>query len=78
MHTKLLSEIDAFLAASGYSEARFGMLAARNGRFIERLRGGKRIWPQTEQRVRAWMCANADARPYSTRRPSTSRSGAAA
>lgn len=55
MKTDLLSEIDKFLAAEGIGEHRFGILAASNGRLVERLRSGGRIWPETEQQVRAFI-----------------------
>lgn len=61
--TTLLSDIDAFLAETGMGEYRFGYLAARNGRLVERLRAGttpergKPVWirPETEQQVRDFM-----------------------
>lgn len=55
MQTKLLSDIDAFLSETGMGEYRFGLLAVRNGRLMERLRSGGRIWPETEAEIRAYM-----------------------
>lgn len=55
MNGQLLTEIERFLAEAGISEHRFGILAAHNGRLVERLRGGGRVWPETEERVRAFM-----------------------
>lgn len=55
MNKRLLSEIDAYLAEAGISEHRFGILAAHNGRLVERLRNGGRVWPETEERVRAFI-----------------------
>lgn len=63
MKTQLLSDIEEFLRETGMGEYRFGLLSARNGRLIERLRtpraNGKpaRIWPETEVEVRAFMRA---------------------
>lgn len=64
MRTNLLSDIDAFLADTGMGEYRFGLLAAKNGRLVERLRAGTtpkgkpvRIWPETEMQIRAFMMA---------------------
>lgn len=65
MSTTLLSEIDAFLKETEMSEHRFGLLAAKNGRLVERLRAGTtpkkglpaRIWPETEMQVRAFIFA---------------------
>lgn len=65
MKTKLLSDIDAFLSETGMGEYRFGLLAVRNGRLLERLRAGRRIWPETEAEIRAFM--------ISTRRASSER-----
>lgn len=55
MNTRLLSDIEEFLRSEGIGEHRFGILAARNGRLVERLRSGGRIWPETEAKVRAFM-----------------------
>jgi len=64
MKSELLNDIDAFLAETGMGEYRFGLLAAKNGRLVERLRAGTtpggrpaRIWPETEMQVRAFMLA---------------------
>jgi len=65
MHSTLLSDIEAFLLETGMGEYRFGLLAARNGRLVERLRSrstekrGKpvRVWPETEEQVRDFMAA---------------------
>lgn len=57
MRQDLLHEIETFLRSQGIGEHRFGILAARNGRLVERLRNGGRIWPDTEERVRAFMAA---------------------
>lgn len=62
MRNTLLPEIDKFLSETGMGEYRFGLLAAKNGRLVERLRAGTtpqgkpvRIWPETEMQVRAFM-----------------------
>lgn len=51
----LITEIDAFLSESGMSAYRFGFEAAKNGRLVERLRSGGRVWPETEMEVRAFI-----------------------
>jgi hypothetical protein len=51
----LLQEIDTFLAETGRGEYRFGLIAAGNGRLVERLREGRRVWPETEMKVRAYI-----------------------
>lgn len=55
MSDALLSKIEAFMAQQHIGEHRFGMLAARNGRLVERLRRGGRVWPETEQCVLAFI-----------------------
>lgn len=55
MSAPLLSDIDDFLRETGMGDFRFGWLATRNGRLLERLRAGRRIWPETEAQVRAFM-----------------------
>lgn len=72
MRQNLLSEIDGFLADTGMGEYRFGLLAARNGRLVERLRTGVtpkgkpvRIWPETEMQIRAFMMAERQKRGVS-------------
>lgn len=64
MRTNLLSDIEAFLRETGMGEYRFGLLAVKNGRLVERLRAGTtpkgkpaRIWPETEMQIRAFMLA---------------------
>lgn len=57
MKNTLLQEIEAFLPEAGIGEHRFGILAANNGRLVERLREGRRIWPDTEQRVREFIAS---------------------
>lgn len=58
MDSTLLNEIDAFLSQSGMSEYRFGYLAVSNGRLVERLRNGGRIWPETAEGVRKFIREN--------------------
>ena len=53
MSETLLSEIEAFMADTGLSAHRVGILAANNGRLVDRLREGRRVWPETEQAVRS-------------------------
>lgn len=55
MKKTLLSEIDAFRAISGLSDYTFGLRAARNGRLVQRLRDGGRVWPETEAMVRSFI-----------------------
>lgn len=63
MSTNLLPDIEKFLRETGMGEYRFGLLAAKNGRLLERLRAPRsngrpaRVWPETEVEIRAFMRA---------------------
>lgn len=52
MANELLSELETLMAETGLSAHRVGILCASNGRLIDRLREGGRVWPETEQGVR--------------------------
>ena len=53
----ILEEIDAFLAEVPMGESYFGKRAVGNSEIVARLRGGGRIWPETIDRLRAFMGA---------------------
>jgi len=57
MQTELLTDIDRFQAETGLSEHRIGILLARNGKLVGRLRAGGRIWPETAARIRTALAA---------------------
>lgn len=57
MRKPLLPDIEKFLREYGIGDHRFGILAAKNGRLVERLRDGRRIWPETEDKVREFLIA---------------------
>lgn len=64
----LIEEIDAFVARHDMSPVTFGRLAMKDPHFVRDLRGDgrekpRRLWPETEDRVRAFM---AEYRPAST------------
>ncbi len=56
-HPELLAEIEAFLAATGMGAAYFGKKATGNSEMVARLRGGGRVWPETESQARAFMAS---------------------
>lgn len=56
--TKLIDEIESFLATTGLSATRFGVLAAGDTKFVKTLRSGRQPRETTAQRVREWMKAN--------------------
>lgn len=53
----LLAEIEAFLARPdvAMSPTLFGKLAVNDGKLIPGLRNGRRLWPETEKRIREFM-----------------------
>lgn len=51
----LLREIDEYLAHTGMAQTTFGRLAVNDGKFVGRLRTGKRAWPETHERVRQFI-----------------------
>lgn len=55
--TDLLREIDAFLAKVRVTESQLGVYSLNDGNFVQRLRGGRRVWPETAKRVRDFMAA---------------------
>ena len=55
MNTDLLIEIRSFLARSGMGETYFGKAAVGNSELVKRLENGRRIWPDTEEKVRAFI-----------------------
>lgn len=67
MNTKLLSEIEQFMAETGMGAYSFGFEAVKNGRLVERLRSGRRIWPETQSAVRAFM--RTERSKFATSRP---------
>jgi hypothetical protein len=58
--TNLLHQIDLFCQENGLSESQFGILSIRDKNLVPQLRGignsrPRRLWPETEQRVRSFM-----------------------
>lgn len=51
----ILNEIDAFCEAHGMTESTFGRKAAKDWKLIKELRSGRRLWPETEQKLRDFM-----------------------
>lgn len=54
----LTSEIDAYLDRTGQTATAFGRAATGDPSFVFDLRKGRRCWPETEAKVRAYMAAN--------------------
>lgn len=63
MQTDLLSIVERFAADANLSDHRAGMVLAKNGRLLERLRDPKRkIWPDTAASIRAAVVREREAR----------------
>jgi hypothetical protein len=60
----LLDDIEAFLEANAdVSPTALGDRALGDRHFVRQLRGGRRVWPETEAKVRQFMaehCSTAD------------------
>lgn len=55
----ILTDIEAFCEAHKMAPSRFGELALNDKPFVSELRKGRRTWPETEAKVRAFMAAYA-------------------
>jgi len=53
----LLTDIKAFCASHNIAQTRFGELAMNDKPFVGQLENGRRVWPDTEAKVRAFMAA---------------------
>lgn len=51
----LLSDIKAFCEAHELAPTRFGELAMNDKPFVIQLEKGRRLWPETEAKVRRFM-----------------------
>jgi hypothetical protein len=52
---QLLVEIEAFIATHRMSPSRFGTGAVNDQHLIKDMKNGRRLWPETEQKVRLFM-----------------------
>lgn len=51
----LATDIEKFLSETGLAESTFGEKALNDRHFVKQLRKGRRVWPETEQKIRAFM-----------------------
>lgn len=51
----LVDAVEAFIGEQDMPPATFGRLALRDPHFVRDLRGGRRLWPETEAKVRTFM-----------------------
>lgn len=54
-HPELLRDIEAFIKSQDMGASYFGKAAVGNSELVKRLRDGKRIFQDTEERVRAFI-----------------------
>lgn len=63
MKNDVLTQIEQFQRETGLSDHRVGIILARNGRLLERLRDPKRrIWPDTVDAIKDALKAESAAR----------------
>jgi hypothetical protein len=53
--TTLLSDIEAFLEAHQMAATKFGEAAMGDRHLVRQMRTGRRVWPETEAKLRAFM-----------------------
>lgn len=53
--TPLPDAITSFLDSHQMAPVTFGRLALRDPHFVRDIRGGRRVWPETERKVRQFM-----------------------
>ncbi len=51
----LLSEVNSFLDETGMGVSYFGKVASGNSELVKRLESGGRVWPETADKIRAFM-----------------------
>lgn len=57
-HNELVGEIDAFLKRTGMGPSYFGKKAVGNSEVVDRLKTGRRVWPETEKKLRQFIAEN--------------------
>lgn len=55
----MLSEIEAFMTTHKLSQWQFGERALGDRHFVKQLRTGRRLWPETEAKVRNFIATYA-------------------
>lgn len=54
----IVEDVERFLKLRGMSDSAFGRSAVNDWKLVRDLRAGRRIWPETEQKVRAFMASH--------------------
>ncbi len=55
MQQPLLTAVDAFLQKTGMAESALGRGAVNDWKLVRSLRAGRRLYPETEAKVRSFM-----------------------
>ncbi|WP_066723499.1 hypothetical protein [Sphingomonas pituitosa] len=53
--SNLLADVETFLKRTGMADSALGRGAVNDWRLVSQLRAGRRVWPETEQKVRRFM-----------------------
>ena len=53
----IILEIDSFIKTNKMAESYFGRKAANDWKLVRQLRAGRRLWPDTETRIRTFMAS---------------------
>ncbi len=57
-NANILTEIDTYLAKTEMAPSTLGLKAINDGKAVNRLRSGKRMWPETIDKLRQFMRDN--------------------
>lgn len=53
----LIHDIEAFCKRQDMSPWQFGLLALNDKPFVKQVKDGRRVWPETEEKVRQFIAA---------------------
>jgi len=60
----ILHEIETFCETHKVPPTQFGLLAMNDKAFVSQVRNGRRLWPETEAKVRGFMREYQPATPH--------------
>jgi hypothetical protein len=63
-NSDIRADVEAFLAETNMSQTAFGKAALKDPRLVHGLRKGRRLWPETEARVREFMASRSRAETH--------------
>lgn len=58
----ILNQVDRYLTKTGMKESTLGRKALNDGKAITRLRAGRRMWPETVEKLTQFMRENSHLR----------------